>query len=353
MNMLSEKLRKIYRETGADALYLETDFLRRYATGFYATDGYVIIDGETCFFVADLRYFEAAQKALAGTFVTVVEGGYQKALELSAPYHTLGVPYPFTDFSRAEALKAEGHELKDSMPAFKRAMTFKTDKEICLIQRACEIAEDGFLLLLPELKEGMTENEVAALLEYNMRKLGASGTSFETIVAFGAHGSVPHHETGNETLKFGDPVLIDFGCKVEGYCSDITRTFLFGDDGRHEEFKKAYAEVLKAHELVKEKVIAGMTGREADAVARGSLERAGLAKYFTHSLGHGIGLQIHEYPVLSPRSEETLENGMVFSDEPGVYVAGEFGIRIEDSVHMSDGRIKSFMSKTERNLVIL
>ncbi len=353
MGMLLEKLRKIYSETGADALYLETDFLRRYVTGFYSTDGYVIIDGESCKFVADLRYFEAAQKALAGTAVTVIEGGYQKALEIAAPYQTLGVPYPYTDLARAEALKAEGHELKDSMPAFRRAMTVKSESEIKLIQRACEIAEDGFLLLLPEIKEGMTENEVAALLEYNMRKLGASGTSFDTIVAFGAHGSVPHHETGNTKLKFGDPILIDFGCKVEGYCSDITRTFLFGDDKRHETFKQAYAEVYKAHELVKEKVVQGMTGREADAVARESLEKAGLAKYFTHSLGHGIGLQIHEYPVLSPRGEEKLENGMVFSDEPGVYLAGEFGIRIEDSVYMIGGRVKSFMSKTERNLVIL
>lgn len=353
MVMIGDRLKKIYQEAGADALYLETDFLRRYVTGFYSTDGYVILDGDSCKFVADLRYFEAAEKALAGTDVTVVEGGYQKALELAAPYKTLGVPYPFTDYARTQSLKAEGHELKDSMPALKHAMLYKRETEIESIQRACEIAEDAFLLLLPDVKEGMTENEVAALLEYNMRKLGASGTSFETIVAFGAHGSVPHHETGNAKLKFGDPVLIDFGCKVEGYCSDITRTFLFGDDRKHEAFKKAYAEVLKAHELVKEKTVAGMTGREADLIARDSLNAAGLGKYFTHSLGHGIGLQIHEYPTLSPRSEDRLENGMVFSDEPGVYLAGEFGIRIEDSVHMSGGKVVSFMNKTQRNLVIL
>lgn len=351
--MLDEKWQKIYEETGADALYLETDFLRRYATGFYSTDGYVLIDGSSCKFVADLRYFEAAEKALRGSNVEVIEGSYPKALELAASYKTLGVPFPFTDFSRAEALKEAGHELKDCMPALRRAMTVKSAKEISLIRRACEIAEDAFLLLLPEIKEGMTENEVAALLEYNMRKLGASGTSFETIVAFGANGSVPHHETGNDRLRFGDPVLIDFGCKVEGYCSDITRTFLFGDDGKHSEFRQAYAEVYKAHELVKEKLVAGMTGKEADAIARDSLNAAGLGKFFTHSLGHGIGLQIHEFPVLSPRGEEVLTDGMVFSDEPGVYLAGEYGIRIEDSVRLENGKVKSFMNKTERNLVIL
>lgn len=351
--MLNEKLVKIYRETGADALYLETDFLRRYLTGFYSTDGYVILDGNSCRFIADLRYFEAAERELRGTDIEVVEGGYAKALELLKPYKKLGVPYPFTDLTRAEALRKEGYELVDCMPALKNAMEYKTEKEIALIQRACEIAEEALLKLMPQLKAGMTESETAALLEYEMRKLGASGVSFDTIIAFGANGSVPHHETGNTQLKFGDIVLIDFGCKVEGYCSDCTRTFLFGDDGKHEEFKKAYAEVLKAHELVKEKLRAGMTGREADEIARASLREAGLDKYFTHSLGHGIGLQIHEYPRLAPKIEEVLENGMVFSDEPGVYLAGQYGIRIEDSCYLKDGKVISFMTKTDRNLIIL
>ena len=154
-------------------------------------------------------------------------------------------------------------------------------------------------------------------------------------------------------LRFGDPILIDYGCKYEGYCSDCTRTFLFGDDGKHEEFKKIHAAVLAAHELVKERVTAGMTGREADAVARDHLREKGLAEYFTHSLGHGVGLQIHEYPVLSPRGEERLENGMVFSDEPGVYLAGKLGVRIEDTVCLKDGRVVSFMSKTDRKALIL
>ena len=154
-------------------------------------------------------------------------------------------------------------------------------------------------------------------------------------------------------LCFGDEVLIDFGCRVDGYCSDITRTFLFGDDGKHEEFKKAYACVLKAHELAKEKIVAGMTGKEADAVARDYLKAQGYGELFTHSLGHGIGLNVHERPGISPKGEQTLCDGMVFSDEPGVYKAGEYGIRIEDTVTLKDGKVKSFMSKTDRKLVIL
>ncbi|MDE5896745.1 MAG: M24 family metallopeptidase, partial [Clostridia bacterium] len=145
----------------------------------------------------------------------------------------------------------------------------------------------------------------------------------------------------------------DFGCKAEGYCSDCTRTFLFGDDKKHEEFKKIYAHVLKAHELVLERTVAGMTGRDADEIARGYLKTQGLDGYFTHSLGHGIGLQIHEYPMLSPRGREVLKDGMVFSDEPGVYIAGKLGIRIEDSVFMQNGKATSFMKKTDKNLIVI
>lgn len=351
--MLEEKLRRIFAASGADALFVEADFLRRYLTGFYSTDGFVILDGEHCRYVADLRYFEAAEKALKTSCIEVVEGSYKEAMELLSAYKTLGVPYPYTDLARAEELKKKGFALVDCMPALKDAMLFKTEQELSLIQRACTIAEDGFLAALPEIKEGMTESEVAALLEYNMRKFGASGTSFETICAFGAGASVPHHETGETKLKFGDPILIDFGCKVEGYCSDITRTFLFGDDKKHEDFKRAYAQVLKAHELVKEKLTSGMTGKEADEIARGSLRQAGLDKLFTHSLGHGVGLLIHEFPRLSPSSEEVLSDGMVFSDEPGIYEAGAFGIRIEDTVCLKEGRVHSFMGKTERDLLIL
>lgn len=353
MGMLSEKLRNLYKQTGADALYLECDFLRRYVTGFYSTDGFVILDGQTCTFVADSRYYEAAEKALRGSEITLIEGTYPKAKELLKNYRTLAVPYPFTDVASFERLKAEGFELKDGMPALKQAMLIKSERELALIQKACTIAEEAFLKLLPELKEGMTEAETAALLEYYMRTAGAEGVSFDTICAFGENGSVPHHETGLRKLNFGDPVLIDFGCKKEGYCSDITRTFLFGDDKKHEDFKKLYAEVYTAHELVKEKLTAGMTGRQADAIARDYFESKNLAQYFTHSLGHGIGLQIHEYPVLSPRSDETLQDGMVFSDEPGLYLAGKAGIRIEDSCTLKDGKAVSFMTKTERNLVIL
>ena len=351
--MTKEQLHEIYAVCGADALFLEQDFLRRYVTGFYSTDGYVVYDGEVCTFVADARYFEAAQNALAGSFVAVKEGTYAAAMELVRGKKTLGAPFPYISRAASDRLEAGGFALVDCMPALRTAMKVKSEAEISLIGQACDIAEEGLLATLPRVKEGMTERELAAALEYEMRMRGAEGVSFETIVAFGAGSSVPHHETGDTKLRFGDVVLIDFGCKVEGYCSDCTRTFLFGDDKNHEQFKHHYALVLRAHELVKERLVSGMTGREADAIARDFFREAGADKFFTHSLGHGIGLQIHEYPLLSPRGEEVLSDGMVFSDEPGLYFEGEYGIRIEDSICMKNGKAVSFMNKLPHELIIL
>lgn len=348
-----QKLQRIFAQTGADALFLEQDFLRRYITGFYSTDGYVVYDGKTCTFVADLRYFEAAGEALKDSAIRVVEGSFDRALSLVAGCKTLGVPYPFVSRAACAKLEERGFALTDCMPALREAMKVKSAFELDCIARACDMAEEGLLHTLPRIKEGMTERELAAVLEYEMRMQGADGTSFETIVAFGKGSSVPHHETGDTKLKFGDVVLIDFGCKTQGYCSDCTRTFLFGDDGRHEAFKKTYAAVLEAHERVKETLVSGMTGREADAIARDLFAAKGLDQYFTHSLGHGIGLQIHEYPVLAPRGEEVLTDGMVFSDEPGLYFAGEYGIRIEDSICLENGKVRSFMNKTAHGLLIL
>ncbi len=352
MAMNAEKLRKIYEKAGADALFLECDFLRRYLTGFYATDGFVVLTQKECAFFADPRYFEAAEKVLKGTNIHVFAGAWKEAKEYAETFRTWGVPYPFTSMKQAGAYQKAGHTLVDCMPALEEAMIVKSEGELALIQAACGIAEQALSSLLPELKEGMEEREAAALLEYKMRGLGAEGTSFETIVAFGENGSVPHYETGARKLKFGDPVLIDFGCKVEGYCSDCTRTFLYGDDKAHEEFKKIYEHVLSAHLLALENIQEGMTGREADAIARGYLEGKGLGKYFTHSLGHGVGLQIHEAPFVAPRSEAVLKDGMVFSDEPGVYMAGKLGIRIEDTLYMEGGRAHSFMKGSKQLLIL-
>ena len=349
--MRTTNAKKIFDAVGAQAVLTEQADLRQYLTGISTSFGYVLSDEKGNAFYTDTRYLEAASAALKGTDIQVknFEGSLENLLK---GYKEVAVPLSVTLYPQYEKLKSMGLNIVDSNKAFTDAMSVKQSYELDFIKKACEITDKAFVSLLPRIKEGMSENEVAAELEYLMRSYGASGTSFSTIVGFGKNSSIPHHETGEDKLKFGDIILIDYGCKVGGYCSDCTRTFLFGDDKKHGEFKKAYSRVLEAHMAAKEKITDGVTGREADAFARDYLRGFGLDKYFTHSLGHGIGINIHEYPMLSPKSLQVLKNGMVFSDEPGVYFEGNFGIRIEDTVTLYGGAVQS-LTDSDKNLIIL
>lgn len=353
--MVETNGKRIFDAVGeADAVLTTTEYLKRYITGFLTEDGFVLIDKDGTYLYTDSRYMEAAKKRFVGTEVIVKEfDRFSRPTDVIKKYKKVAIPFQTTSVPEYESYRALGIELVDAMPAFKKSMVQKNASELCAMQRAASIAEDGLLALLPDIKEGMTETEVAALLEYNMRRFGAYSTSFDTIVAFGAHAAIPHHETGDTPLRFGDEILIDFGCKVDGYCSDITRTFLFGDDHKHDEFKKAYAAVLEAHEKVKAELRSGMTSGDGDKIARDCLEKHGFGQYFTHSLGHGVGLNIHEAPFLRRGGDEVLLDGMVFSDEPGVYLEGEYGVRIEDTVVLENGKVKSLMTKTDRKLLVL
>ena len=349
--MINTNADKIYKAVGAEAVLTEQADLRYYLTGFESSFGYVLSDKSGSVFFTDARYIEAAESALNGTGIKVkiFEGS---AVGMLQNYKEVAVPLARTYYPDYIKLSEAGLSVKDSFPAFNQAMSIKQPYELNNIKTACKIADRAFEALLGKIKEGISENELAAELEYLMRKFGASGASFDTIVAFGSNSSVPHHETGDTRLRFGDPVLIDFGCKANGYCSDCTRTFLFGDRGGNEDFKTAYAHVLEAHMRVKEKLTEGMTGSQADAIAREYLKEKKLDRYFTHSLGHGIGINIHEFPALSTKSGSILKNGMVFSDEPGVYFKGGFGIRIEDTVTLENGAVKS-LTDSDKQLIIL
>ena len=349
--MAINNAKKIFDKVSAQAVLTEQSDLRQYLTGISTSFGYVLSDKEGTTFYTDPRYLEAAASALKGSDINVklFQGPLENILK---PYSEVAIPVSrtlFPDYMKLADLKLK---ILDSTSAFTEAMAVKEDEELELIKKACEIADKAYIALLGRIKEGMSENEVAAELEYLMRRNGASGTSFETIVAFGENSSVPHHETGNRKLKFGNIILIDFGCIYGGYCSDCTRTFLFGDDKTHSEFKEIYSHVLKAHMLAKERIHDGVTGREADGFARDYLREHNLDKYFTHSLGHGIGINVHEYPNLSPKSEAVLKDNMVFSDEPGVYFEGKFGIRIEDTVTLKDGNVISLTDSDKKLTVI-
>lgn len=351
--MVNNAIKKVFEAAGAEALLTTQDDLRFYLTGFQSSFGILIADEKSVTFYTDSRYLESAQKSLTDKGIKVAEYSRGTRIsELLKGYKSLAVPFDRMTADYYKAFLSAGFELYDSSEAFKKAMSVKTAAEIVNIKLACKAADEAFVELLPQIKEGMSENEVAALLEYLMRRHGASGASFDTICAFGANGSMPHHQTGNTKLKFGDAVLIDFGCKINGYCSDCTRTFLFGDYKKHDEFKELYDKVLSAHMLVKERFKAGMTGKEGDAIARDYLKKYDLAQYFSHSLGHSLGINIHESPNLSPKDESVFTDGMVFSDEPGIYIAGKLGIRIEDTVMLENGKVVS-LTNSDKKLIVL
>lgn len=326
---------------------------RLYYLGFHSTAGYVVVTKDGTFFVVDNRYFKAAEKALTKKGVKVISGAdYSVFKEIADKINvaTVGIDFTKVTLSGFEVLKKLGYDYVDISQELVKMAAIKSDEELKNIKKACDIAEKSWLAVLPFIKEGITEKQLAAELEYNFRKNGAGGTSFDTIVAFGKNAAVPHHETGDTKLKKNECVLMDFGCTYKGYCSDMTRTMFFGTPD--EEFEKVYLAVLLAHKTAAEKIKAGITGKDADKYARDVLDSLGYGKYFTHSLGHGIGVNIHEFPTLSPKGEAALEDGMVFSDEPGVYINGKFGVRIEDSCYMLDGKFHTFM-KDDKSLVVI
>lgn len=334
--------------------YLITDEKQRlYYTGYQSTDGYLVLGENFTYFVIDNRYFHAAEKLLSKKGVKVILGsGYLplKAIMEETGCTTLGIDFTKTTLSDYNAFLEMGYTLKDVSSELKEAMKVKSSDDLKKVQKACSIAERALKKIMPLIREGIKERELAAELEYRMKMLGASGTSFETIVAFGKNSAIPHHVTGETVLKKGMPVLIDFGCIYKGFCSDMTRTFFYGTPT--EEFKKAYEAVEKAHTVAAENIIDGTECVVADGYARDVLKEYGMAEYFTHSLGHGIGVYIHEAPALSQKGQGVLKSRMVFSIEPGVYFNDKFGIRIEDSVTIEGGKVKSFMTFPKKLIVI-
>lgn len=230
------------------------------------------------------------------------------------------------------------NKIKEKGGLIKALRVAKNSDEISKIKTACRIALKAFDTIRKKIKPGRTEKEIALELEYIMKNLGASGNSFDPIVAGGPNGAFPHHETSNRKLKKGDVILIDFGCKYQNYCSDITRTFYLGKNPSGL-FRKAYDAVVKAHDAGVKAVKPGIKAYEVDKICRETLIKEGFEE-FSHSTGHGVGLEVHEPPAVSKAGREILKPGMVFSVEPGVYLPGKFGIRHENLVTVTENGAK-------------
>ena len=354
--ILQERLRRTREEMkkkDIELLLVSREENKNYLSMFRSTSFDLVIAEERSYLLTDFRYFEAACEREPLYEVVQVNGEYglKEFLAEKGP-RSLGVEKSVLTMSRYEELTAA---LKDCafMAAdgiVEKSRAVKDFRELEKIRRAAEIADDAFSYILGEIRPGVSELEIAWLLERRMREQGASGLSFDTICAAGVRSSMPHAQPTEALIAAGDFVTMDFGCVYEGYGSAMTRTVPVGrvSDAQRDVDRV----VLEAQRHACEVIQAGMTGSEADAAARDRIAEAGYGDCFGHSLGHGVGLEIHEAPTASPRSAERLETNMLLTVEPGIYLPKKFGVRIEDLSIVGDSGIINLV-KSEKELMIL
>ncbi len=333
------KLREGLVAAECDAFVSLAPPTNQYLAGFRGTTSGVIVTAQDAWFLCDFRYTEQANEQVVGYRIQEVSGSFNKrvgeklaSLDLKRVafepgYMTVDVFHTLEDTFNGELVP-----VSDIVTRLRRRKDFD---EVDRIRAASRLAEGVLDDVLEELRPGMLERELAARIEYEFKKRGASGSSFDTIALFGARSSLPHGQPGDKPLETGDIVLLDFGCRRDGYCSDLTRTYAFGTITGHW-FQTIYTTTHEAQRRALEAVRPGITGREVDAVARDHIASAGYGPHFGHGLGHGVGIEIHEAPRLNPESDTILEVGMVVTVEPGIYLPGLGGVRIEDLVVVTD-----------------
>lgn len=356
MNRL-QKLAAMAKARKADGLLILNAENLCYATGFVGLEGMVLVtaDGKgLCF--TDSRYIEAAEKAVAPMGYQVIDPkeGYPAVAAQVCRDEKLETLL-FEDRSLSVA---EFHRYESAVPArlipvedgISRLRQVKEEVEVEHIVAAQRIAEQALDALLPLIKPGAVEKELAAELDYRMARFGSTGVSFQTILVSGAKSSMPHGVPGDKKIEAGDFVTIDFGAMAGGYHSDMTRTFAVGY--ATDEMKTVYNTVLQAQLAGIEAFAPGKIGRDVDEAARKVIRDAGYGEYFGHSLGHSVGLNIHEAPNAAPKSEAAFEIGNVVTMEPGIYIPGKFGVRIEDMVYLS-AEGKRNLTRYPKELTIL
>lgn len=317
-----------------DALLVTRTVNARYLTGFSGSNGQLLLAPSDATFFTDPRYEEQARREVPDLRRGVYHGEFapvfgQACRDLGV--HRVGFESAGLTFKTyLELSGADGIELVPVGAEVERMRWAKDAEEIELVERAQAITDEAFERVLPKLVEGITERDVAFDLDHDLRLGGAERVAFDTIVAFGENAAEPHHRPTGRPLARGDVVKLDFGCVVEGYHSDMTRTVALGEpDAR---IREAYDVVRRAQAAGEAAVRAGVTGGQADESARSVIRLAGHGDHYKHSLGHGVGLEIHEGPTLRRASEEVLPTGAVVTVEPGVYLSGLGGVRIEDMV---------------------
>ena len=334
-----QQIRARLSDFGLDALMLTGEVNRFYATGFRSTDGLAVITADSAWFFTDSRYIEAAKREIAEFQVEMVSSDltYSGALcdiIASEDVRTVGFEEAsMTVFDYLVWKEKIPAEMKPAQKLLTDLRASKSEEELEQMILAQRLAEKAFSDVIPLISTDMTEKELAAELVYRFLKYGAEDKSFDPIVVSGPRSSMPHGVPTDNRIAKGF-LTIDFGVKLSGWCSDTTRTLCIGQPT--EEMKTVYETVLRAQTAGIEAAKAGMTGKEVDAVARDIIHGAGFGGYFGHGFGHGVGLDIHEAPTLSPKGDTPLPSGCVVSAEPGIYIPGEFGVRIEDVMYLTE-----------------
>lgn len=331
MQSRGDRLAALVAERELDR-FLVTDLVNvRYLTGFGGTNGACVCGADTRVFLTDFRYTERAEAEVEGWEVVTVRddwlGGVAERLSGKTGFedHQMAV----RTLGKLEGKLAEGIALEAAGGTVEKLRRVKDEAELVAIASAAELADEIWRWSLQRGLAGRSELDVARAAEARMRELGAE-PSFPTIVAAGPNGALPHAEPGEREIGRGELVVFDMGAKLDGYCSDGTRTFATGEPG--EQARAVYETVREAQAAALGAVAAGKKAEAVDAVARELIAAAGHGERFGHGLGHGVGLEVHEEPHVSPRSEDLLADGEVVTIEPGIYLPGELGVRIEDLV---------------------
>ncbi len=338
-----------------DGLLLTSRYSRHYGAEFDIAEGAAIVTKAGCRYFTDSRYIESAQNNLKGFEVICVDGvGYFKLLnDAIADFGVSNLGYEEAYLTVAELMGYEKHLNAKLTPFNKEISGFrgvKEDWELELMRKAQQIADKAFAEVLPRIQVGMTELELQAELIYCMYKNGAHGLSFDPIVVSGPNSSMPHGVAGERKIREGDFITMDFGVLYMGYCSDMTRTVAVGY--ATEEMQKVYNTVLEAQLAGLAVTKAGVPGKDIDGAARKVIADAGFGAYFGHGYGHSLGLEIHESPSPNARNDQPMPLHAVASAEPGIYLPGKFGVRIEDCVIYTEDGYEN-LATSPKNLIIV
>lgn len=341
-----QKLREHLAKVELDAIFVSNGENRRYISGFVSTAGYLMVTQNDAVVCTDFRYTEQAAQQAPGWRIDRIGGKPEWLAKLVNEFaiKTLGFEADDMTVGTLERFKKALKE-NDVDPEWKATSgigvdlrAYKDSGELELLQRAIDIGDQAFEETADLLEVGMTEKEAAWIFEKAVRERGAESISFETIVAIGPNAARPHHATSDSKLVEGQTIVFDCGSRYQGYCSDLTRTVVLGD--ADDEIKRVYDIVLTAQLAAIDMVKPGMTGEECDAIARKIITEAGHQNDFGHSLGHGLGLEVHENPGVGPNAKGKLGNGMPFTIEPGIYIPGWGGVRIEDVVVLENDKAR-------------